>query len=312
MQHCRIPGHLAPILLLTVAAVGTVFAAEPAQLAGQIAQLTRTTEWVRQDAVPLGFKTYHPQGLVKIGDRFFMSSVEVSVPTRRYPAPRDGFDRDTGAGVGHLFQFDGAGKLIAQITLGEGAIFHPGGLDYDGRHLWVAVAEYRPNSRSIVYRIDPQAMAATEVLRADDHLGALVHDTGTRSLHGISWGSRAFYRWGLSRDGRVTNAARPERTLNPSHYVDYQDCKFAGQRRMACTGVTEFRVTPDAAPFRLGGIDLVSLRDHRPLHQVPVQLWTRGLDLTHNAVWLEATTSGLRGYFVPEDDDSTLYVYQAR
>jgi len=39
-------------------------------------------------------------------------------------------------------------------------------------------------------------------------------------------------------------------------------------------------------------------------------LWTRGLDLAHNAVWLEATASGLRGYFVPDDDDSTLYVYE--
>ena len=35
-------------------------------------------------------------------------------------------------------------------------MYHPGGIDYDGRHIWVSVAEYRPNSRSIVYRIDPE------------------------------------------------------------------------------------------------------------------------------------------------------------
>jgi len=306
------PGLLARAAVIGIVATTSLWAAEAPDLARQITRLTRATEWIRRDAVPIRFKTHHPQGLVKIGDRFFLSSVEVTVPTRRYATPRDGVDRDAGAGIGHLFQFDRAGNLIADLKLGEGAIYHPGGLDYDGRHLWVAVAEYRPNSRSIVYRIDPQALTASEVFRFSDHLGALVHDTGTNSLHGVSWGSRTFYRWAVSGGGRVTNPARPERTPNPTHYVDYQDCKFAGDRRMACTGVTEFRVTPESEPFRLGGIELVNLRDHRPIHQVPLLLWTRGLDLTHNPVWLEATTSGLRGYFVPEDNESTLYVYEAK
>ena len=80
---------------------------------------------------------------------------------------------------------------------------------------------------------------------------------------------------------------------------------------MLCTGVTEFRVTPEAQPFRLGGIDLVDLKDGRPLHQSPVPVWTpSGMDLTHNPVWIEATQAGLRGYFMPEDDKSTLYVYE--
>ena len=229
-------------------------AAQTPDLAQQISKLTRTTEWNRLEAIALRFKTYHPQGLVKIGDRLFMSSVEV-------------IDRDAGKGIGHVFQFDMSGNVMADLTLGEGAIYHPGGLDYDGRHIWVAVAEYRPNSRSIVYRIDPRNMTASEVFRFDDHLGALVHDTDNHSLTGVSWGSRTFYRWPLSGDGRVRNAASAQRASNPSHYVDYQDCKYAGQRRMLCTGVTEMRVTKDAEPFRLGGIELVSLRDHRPIHK---------------------------------------------
>ena len=98
--------------------------------------------------------------------------------------------------------------------------------------------------------------------------------------------------------------------LNPSHYVDYQDCKYVGGHRMLCTGVTELRQRPEAAPFRLGGMDLVDLRDGRPLHQVPVLLWTAdGLDMAHNPVWIEAIEPGLRGYFMPEDNTSTIYVY---
>jgi hypothetical protein len=129
----------------------------------------------------------------------------------------------------------------------------------------------------------------------------------------VSWGSRRFYRWTLGRDGQVTNAGVPPerlRTLNSSYYVDYQDCKYAGDRRMLCTGVTELRQTPGSRPFRLGGIDLIDLEDGRPRHQVPLLLWTPGgMDMTHNPVWLEPGPNGLRGYFMPEDEKSTLYIY---
>ena len=80
---------------------------------------------------------------------------------------------------------------------------------------------------------------------------------------------------------------------------------------MLCTGVTEMRQAPDAPPFRLGGIDLVDLRDGRPLHQVPLLLWTAGGldDDAKPGRGSRPTATGLRGYFMPEDDKSTLYVY---
>ena len=236
--------------------------------------------------------------MVKIGDRFFVSSVEVH-------------DREAATGVGHLFQFDSSGRLLADLTLGEGAMYHPGGIDYDGRYIWVPVAEYRPDSRSIVYRIDPKAMKAEEVLRFSDHLGAIVHDTDDHSLHAVSWGSRTFYSWPMAADGAV-RSAEVRRSANPSHYVDYQDCKYSGRRTMVCTGVTEIRRSRDEAPFRLGGIELIDLNDHRPLHQVPLLQWANGIDLTHNPAWLESTVDGVRGYFMPEDDQSTVYVLEAK
>jgi hypothetical protein len=103
------------------------------------------------------------------------------------------------------------------------------------------------------------------------------------------------------------------RTLNRSHYVDYQDCKYAGGRRMVCTGVTEIRQAPDAAPFRLGGIEVVNLADGRPEYQVPVNVWTAsGLVITQNPDWLEPHAGGLRAYVVPEDDTATLYIYEVK
>ena len=210
------------------------------------------------------------------------------------------------AGLGHLFKLTLDGRLVADLPLGDGAMFHPGGIDYDGAHIWVPVAEYRPDSRSIVYRVEPDddESGRSVPLRRSHRRDRPQHRRQT--LHGVSWGSRRFYRWAI---GDVTITRRRGR-CNPSHYVDYQDCKYAGERRMLCTGVTEFRQAPDAPPFRLGGIDLIDLADGRPLHQIPVPLWTAGgLDMTHNPVWIEASTAGLRGYFMPEDDQSTLYIY---
>jgi Family of unknown function (DUF6454) len=280
----------------TVLAAAVTVALSPAPpnqrsvVAERVRKLTRTSIWTPVASVPMAFRTFHPQGMVKIGETLYVSAVEV-------------IDRNAGQGVGHLFKIDMSGHLLADLRLGQGPIYHPGGIDYDGQSIWVPVAEYRPDSRSIVYRVDPPTMKATEVFRVDDHIGAIVHNTDDHTLHGVSWGSRRFYKWTLHGVSRG-------RTLNTSHYIDYQDCKYAGERRMLCTGVTEMRPTADAAPFRLGGIDLVDLGDGRPLHQVPVPLWTAaGLDMTHNPVWLEPGATGLRGYFMPEDDRSTLYIY---
>jgi hypothetical protein len=68
--------------------------------------------------------------------------------------------------------------------------------------------------------------------------------------------------------------------------------------------------TGSGAAFALGGLDLIDMADGRPLHQVPLLLWTPGgMSLARNPVFLEPTATGLRGYFMPEDNASTLYLY---
>ena len=182
-------------------------------VADRVQALTRDSRWTLAASVPMKFTTHHPQGMVKIGDTLFVSAVEIKVRTRRLEPPAGGYDRDAGEGIGHLFKIDMKGNLLADLALGEGSIYHPGGIDYDGRDIWVPVAEYRPNSRSIVYRVDPGMMKAAEVFRFADHLGGIVHDTDDHALHAVSWGSRRFYRWTLGGDGRVTNAAAAPETL---------------------------------------------------------------------------------------------------
>ena len=255
-------------------------------LAERLTSLARTSHWTAAGAIPVGFDTYHPQGMVRIADNYFVSSV------------------DKEGRAGHLFKIDASGKLLADLKLTEGELYHPGGIDYDGRDIWVPLAEYRPDSHSIIYRVNPQTMKATEVLRVPDHIGALIHDTDDHVLYGMSWGSRKIYRW--QRDGSGAAAS----SLNPSHYVDYQDCKYLGAHRAVCGGVTEIRPTSGGAPFRLGGLDVINLREGRPVHQVPVLLWTpAGVVMTQNPIWIEPKGDGLRAYFMPEDNRSTIYLY---
>jgi hypothetical protein len=300
--------------LLASTVVGSSAVAASELVAERVQKLTRAVRWRPVVTIPINFKTHHPQGMVKIGDTFFVSSVEITVPTKRFPEPKDGYDRDTGQGVGHLFKIDAKGNLLGSVTVGEGAMYHPGGIDYDGHHIWVAVAEYRPNSRAIIYRVDPQAMTATEVFRFGDHIGGIVHNTDDKTLHGVSWGSRRFYKWTLGGDGKVTNADTPPDTLrvpNRAHYIDYQDCHYLGGRRMLCSGLNNYRLVADGPVFPLGGWEIVDLRTDQAVYQVPVELWSpSGKPMTQNPFWVEATESGLRAYFMPDDDNSTLFVYE--
>jgi len=234
-----------------------------------------------------------------------MSSVEV------LKAPKNG---DAGEGVGHLFKFDSTGILLAQMTLGDATIYHPGGIDFDGKYIWIPVAEYRPSSKSNIYKVDIETLQATEIMRFDEHIGAIVHNIDNNSLTGVSWGSRNFYDWKLNSKGKIVTAASPEqlRIKNPSFYIDYQDCHYIGNHKMLCSGLQKY-TNPNGTVFRLGGFEIINLLDKRPAFQVPIKLWSSsGLPMTQNPFWVEASTVGIKAYFVPDDDKaSTLYVYEA-
>jgi hypothetical protein len=291
------------------------------RIAAAFAKLTRGTTWQLVQKVPLKFDAHHPEGIVRLGDHFVLSTVEVTEPTQRYQPPGtiiDGTDRTPGKGIGHLISFDGQGNLLADQRVDDGAnIYHPGGLDYDGQNLWVAVAEYRPNKPSILYRIDPQTLRADEVLRTPDHIGGIVHDTERTRVLGLNWGSRTAYDWKVGRHGAFLR----ETVVNPSHFVDYQDCKFLGEPRgfrnpaMLCGGIAGLRHPgPDGqmVNYDLGGIALVDVTTMRPLNEVPFQEYTDQRQVaTRNAIDVQMVGDKLRLYLVADDDNSNLLVYEA-
>ena len=207
------------------------------------------------------------------------------------------------------------GNLLEDVILGEGSIYHPGGIDFDGKTIFVPVAEYRPNSASIIYKVDPETMKPQEVFRYKDHLGGIIHDTEKKTLNAVSWGSRRFYAFTLNDAGQVTNTDVDRRqlaALNPSHYIDYQDCKYLDHSEMLCGGLTNYQIKKDGPKFALGGLEIVNLTTSEPVFQIPVQVWTTGLPMTQNPFWIEPTDNGLRAYFAPEDDKSTIYIYEVQ
>jgi hypothetical protein len=280
-------------------------------LVAAVRQLDRTTQWRMVDRIPLDFETYHPQGFAIVGDKIFMSSVEVIEAPVRYPEPVDGYDRTPGKGIGHVFVMTREGELIRDIVVGEGpdgTVYHPGGLDYDGHDVWVPVAEYRPDSDAIVYRIDPDTYDVTEEFGYRDHVGGVVVDRVTHDVHGVTWGSRRMVRW--SPDGRVRGVAQ-----NQSHFVDYQDCAYVADRKQLCSGVTGF-TTAGGGSFELGGLALLDLRDNAILHETPVPGFsTAGHSVTRNPVAVELDGDRVRLLAAPDDGDEVagteLLIYEA-
>src|SRR6476620_6215521 len=92
----------------------------------------RNTKWQQTSKLKLNFPTYHTEGIAYSADHIFLSAVQIIEPTTKFPAPQNGFDRTPGKGIGHLFVMDKAGNLQKDIILGEGDMYHPGGIGFDG------------------------------------------------------------------------------------------------------------------------------------------------------------------------------------
>ena len=293
--------------LCAAAAVSQEHAASPKTddnlLFTRFCRMTIDSSWREVSTNALPFRTFHPQGMTTVGDKFYLSSVEV-------------IDRKADKGVGHLFEMDRKGALLREMTLGEGAMYHPGGIDYDGKCIWVPVAAYHPDSSAIVYTVDPGTLKAREVFRFKDHLGAISHFPDKKLLVAASWGSRRFYRWKTAENAgewTVPDPDHPEVFPNASHYIDYQDLqRIPGTPYLLCSGLQTYEIEGSKLPaLKLGGIDLVNVEDLLPHHQVPVPLRPALLPAwTQNPFHVEPTESGLRFFFIPEDEKSSIHIFE--
>lgn len=164
-------------------------------------------ELIRQ--VPLKFSTYHVQGLDVTEQFYFVTSV------------------DTKQSRARLFKIDRQNaRLISKIELTDGTLIHPGGLQFDGHLLWVPNAEYKRQSRAMVYGLDPDTLKIRTSFPVDDHIGAVASD-GKKLIYGVNWDALNFYTWDI--DGRQLNK------VDSPTLMAYQDIKYFGGK-LLCSG----------------------------------------------------------------------------
>ncbi|OIW30425.1 hypothetical protein CONLIGDRAFT_699864 [Coniochaeta ligniaria NRRL 30616] len=289
--------------LINLALVGsTAFAAQCAlpetanpEITTLFSRLSRNTNWNPLGAISLNFSTYHCEGLAITPTRLFLSSVQVTESTQTYPTPINGLDRTPGKGIGHIFVLDHAGNLEKDIVIENGDSYHPGGLDYDGKHVWVTMAEYRPNSAASVFRIDAETLEVAKQFDTDDHFGGIVWDREHRLLIGNNWGSRNWTAWKL--DGTVV-----AKWANPDFYTDYQDCQYVHPGKAACSGVATLSSSA-STKFELGGIALIDLAQQKIINNVPVSRWSKvGHSVNRNPFSLFVGSEGRLNMWVAPDD----------
>ena len=291
--------------------------------------LGRTTTWKLISAIPFQGDTYEPEGMVRISeDRYIVSAGEYTSPTVHFGTNPDGSsvvmngtDRSVGSGFGHLIVFDGNGTRIADATLTDrGAIeYHNGGIDYDGTYIWATIAQYRPNSTATLIRVDPSTLEPTTISHISDHQGGVVHDTITNQLITLNWGSRNSSTFLPTQQASYPSFTKPIRIRrNPSYFVDYQDCKFLGHPAyyqnksvMICSGVAT--IGSGNSTFNLGGLAIVDTETMTPLDEVPIAMTSQlGAPITENPMDVSVVDGRLRVYWLPDQHNSTLYVYEAQ
>lgn len=292
-------------------------------------QLSKGSSWDYVGKIETNFTTYHTQGLYKIDNNFFVSAVEIIERSTRTGFSTDALfdfscDRTTGIGKAWLFKFDAtSGELKGSVDLSDCDIYHPGGIDFDGKHIWVPVAEYRPNSHSNIFIVDPDTLEFEKVFEYPDHIGGIVHNTNTNTLHGVSWGSRRLYEFDVEFrwDGSIESVEQTKGWVpNPQKYIDYQDCHYQGVDYMICGGLNKFNTPIGQISF--GGLDLVDLRSNVPAHSVPVQAYidefgtgeSATLSASNNAYFIEVLDhETMRMYFQTETkDEADVVIYDVK
>jgi len=221
---------------------------------------------------PLEGDTGHVQGIAVDEGRLFLTSV----------------DRE--ARKGRLLEFDAeTGKQLRAVELQTGEMYHPGGIDVDDEAVWVPVAEYRPESRSVIQRRLKSSLELAGSFEVADHIGALA--VLPEGLLLANWDARKFYLY--SRDGKlIWTKPNP----NPTRYQDMK-------RRYGAIVASGLRGRGAAAQAVVEWLDPETLR---PLENQVLGRSDRGVPLTSEGMDYRDG----RLYLVPENAPSRLFVFK--
>jgi hypothetical protein len=261
-------------------------------------------KWVNAANVDLPFQTYHSQGIVKIGNTFYLTAI--------------------GTSAGYLIEFalEGSNEIAAsrarfinevQLADPESKLrIHAGGIDYDERtkRIWCPLAEKTAGTSASILTINPSDLSYQNVGSIMDHLGTTIVDTESRRIRMVDYHT-GMYSFQLEPNGSFpAEAHRAQKFILPGEPIEYQDCKYAGNRYSVCAGHSPHRV--DIIHFDTD----VSGETATP-YSIVARYSLGATNLGREAMTFEALTSGagrrlVRFYFKPDDGMNTkLRIYDA-
>jgi len=266
----------------------------------------------------------HPQGMVKLGNDFILSSVD----TRGKKKSNKDLE------VGFLQRFtinaDNEIELIKQQQINglkfdyegqEMSDHHPGGLDVDREtgDLIASVAQYKANSSSTFLIINSEDISDYEVaVRVDDHIGTIVcAKQGGESCRVVfNWDSKQAYKLSsaeLRQSGMLKISSNARDIARP---WAFQDCKYIGNDEEDSVYALCSATKPDYSivlmKYTVGG-DVVEVNS-AIAPTVGGFLGIGAKSMAQNPMAFEKvkTDSGykIRFYFIPHNHtDARLYIY---
>lgn len=260
-RHLNSPLWILAAWLLSPGAVPSPSESAPARSLADV-RLLRTLE--------LKGKTYHVQGIDFDSQHVWVTSCDR--PSRK----------------GYLYQFSlTTGEQERVIEIQDGDRYHPGGIDTDANSIWIPVAEYRPESTSVIQRRDKRTFKVEFQFTVPDHIGCVA--ATPEFLIGGNWDSREFYVW--NRHGQLIRKV-PNTSGN-----NYQDMKFDSPHIVASG------VFPDNAG---GAIDWLDFPDFHVTRRLTAGNTDRNLPFTSEGMAIRAN----RLLLLPEDDQSRVFIFQ--
>jgi Family of unknown function (DUF6454) len=256
--------------------------------------------WINVANIDLTFETYHPQGIVKIGDDFFLTATD-------------------GSRAGYIIKFQvksfrEPAALVRQVQLTDPSFtnrIHPGGIDYDAarNRIWCPLAEKFAATSASILTIDPDNLSYDNLGYIRDHLGTTIVDPENKRIRMIDYHT-GMYSFQLTPGGTFPpDIHTAEKFVLPDEPIEYQDCKHLGQRYALCGGTGPHRVDliqfdPDTNGNTATGYSIV--------RRFPLGT----SNLTREAMTFEMLEDAggryVRFYFKPDDGKNTkLRIYDA-
>jgi len=236
-----------------------------------VSQATSFADWELVRTLDLHGPTNHVQGIDFDATILWLTSV----------------DTKSHKGFLQTFALD-SGELLRTIEIQDNQRFHPGGIASDAASLWIPVAEYRPNSTSVIQKRNKRTLDLEFQFPVSDHIGCVAMTP--EHLIGGNWDSRDFYVW--DHRGNLL------RKIANSNANAYQDMKFE----------TPYVVASGLLPDRSGAIDWLEIPSLQLSRRVIVGNTDRKTPLTREGMAIHDD----RLCLLPEDNPSRLFVYRRK